>query len=59
MKDPYRRNLKELLKKLIGLRPQVFINIIKSASQLKIKESINLPKKKKCENCGKVFSHKM
>lgn len=58
-KDAYRGNLKELMKKLIGLRPQVIIDIIKSAGQLKLKEGIKVPNKMICETCGKVSSHKM
>jgi cytoplasmic tRNA 2-thiolation protein 1 len=58
-KDAYRGNLKELMKKLIGLRPQVIIDIIKSAGQLKLKKGIKVPNKMKCETCGNVSSHKM
>jgi cytoplasmic tRNA 2-thiolation protein 1 len=58
-KDAYRGNLKELMKKLIGLRPQVIIDIIKSAGQLKLKSGIKVPKKMKCATCGNVSSHAM
>ena len=58
-KDAYRGNLKELMKKLIGLRPQIIIDIIKSAGQLRLKQGTRVPKKMKCEVCGNVSSHEL
>ena len=58
-KDAYRGNLKELMKKLIGLRPQIIIDIIKSAGQLKLKPGTRVPTKTTCQTCGNISSHKM
>ena len=56
-KDAYRGNLKELMKKLINLRPQVIIDIIKSAGQLKLKPGTKVPNKTLCKTCGNISSH--
>ena len=57
--DAYRGHLKELMKKLISLRPQIIIDLIKSASQLKLKTGTRVPNKTKCKECGNVASHEL
>lgn len=58
-KEAYRGHLKELVKKLMALKPGVIEDLIRDAEGIKLKKDIKVPEKKTCIRCGCVSSNKL
>jgi len=58
-KEAYRGHLKELIKKLVLLRPGIIEEMIRDAQKLKLKEGVSVPTKMICKSCGSLSSNEV
>jgi cytoplasmic tRNA 2-thiolation protein 1 len=58
-KEAYRGHLKELIKKLVMLRPGIIEEMIRDAQKLTLKEGTTIPTKMTCKTCGSLSSNEI
>jgi len=56
-KEAYRGHLKELIKKLVLLRPGIIEEMIRDAQKLELKQGVSVPTKMACKSCGALSSN--